>query len=63
MAAKAVRAAPTLPHSVEAEQALLGSILIDATAWAQVGATIHGGDFYRLDHRPQAASRVGSGAV
>jgi replicative DNA helicase len=44
-------AVAVLPHSTEAEQALLGSLLIDATAWAQVGAAIRSEDFHRPDHR------------
>lgn len=39
------------PHSVEAEQAVLGGLLLDPTAWDQVADTIRAGDFYRNDHR------------
>ncbi len=39
------------PHSVEAEQALLGSLLIDATAWPRIAPKISAADFYRNDHR------------
>jgi replicative DNA helicase len=38
-------------HSVEAEQALLGSLLIDATAWSRIASKIAAADFYRNDHR------------
>ncbi|MDE2251913.1 MAG: replicative DNA helicase, partial [Gammaproteobacteria bacterium] len=41
----------TPPHSTEAEQAVLGGLLIDATAWDQVGDVIVGDDFYRPDHQ------------
>jgi len=43
--------AVTPPHSVEAEQAVLGGLLIDALAWDQVGDLIVADDFYRPDHR------------
>ena len=41
----------TPPHSVEAEQSLLGALLIDGTAWDQIGDIVHAEDFYRPDHR------------
>ncbi len=41
----------TPPHSVEAEQAVLGGLMLDASAWDQVADVIGGGDFYRPDHR------------
>ena len=43
--------APTPPHSVEAEQAVLGGLLLEASAWDQVADVIHEEDFYRPDHR------------
>jgi len=43
--------AATPPHSTEAEQAVLGGLLIDAQAWEQVGDVIGAEDFYRPDHR------------
>ncbi len=39
------------PHSVEAEQALLGGLMLDAAAWDQVGDRVSAADFYRQDHR------------
>ena len=39
------------PHSIEAEQSLLGGLLIDNSALDQVGDTISSKDFYRQDHR------------
>jgi replicative DNA helicase len=39
------------PHSVEAEQSVLGALLIDAQAWDQVADVVTAGDFYRPDHR------------
>ncbi len=43
--------APTPPHSVEAEQAVLGGLLLDARAWEQVSDVVDEQDFYRHDHR------------
>ena len=39
------------PHSVEAEQAVLGGLMLDATAWDAVADIIQSGDFYRRDHQ------------
>jgi replicative DNA helicase len=39
------------PHSVEAEQAVLGGILLDNHAWEQVADRLGAEDFYRRDHR------------
>ncbi|HTP38537.1 MAG TPA: replicative DNA helicase [Steroidobacteraceae bacterium] len=39
------------PHSVEAEQAVLGGLLIDPLAWDQVADITKAEDFYRPDHR------------
>jgi replicative DNA helicase len=39
------------PHSVEAEQAVLGGLMLDASAWDAVGDSISAGDFYRRDHQ------------
>jgi replicative DNA helicase len=39
------------PHSVEAEQSVLGALLIDSQAWDQVADIVTAGDFYRPDHR------------
>lgn len=39
------------PHSVEAEQSLLGGLLIDNTVWERVGDVVNEADFYRDDHR------------
>ncbi len=42
---------PTPPHSIEAEQAVLGGLLLDTNAWDQVADAINEQDFYRPDHR------------
>ncbi len=39
------------PHSVEAEQSVLGGMLLDATAWDRVADLIGEQDFYRNEHR------------
>jgi replicative DNA helicase len=41
----------TPPHSVEAEQSVLGALLIDGSAWDQVADIVTAEDFYRPDHR------------
>lgn len=38
------------PHSTEAEQSVLGGLLLDNSAWDRVGDMLCGGDFYRYDH-------------
>ncbi len=38
------------PHSIEAEQAVLGGLLIDPNSWDQVADKITAIDFYRHDH-------------
>ncbi|MBS0578068.1 MAG: replicative DNA helicase [Proteobacteria bacterium] len=43
--------APVPPHSVEAEQAVLGGLLLDPGAWDQVADAVTADDFYRPDHR------------
>ncbi len=39
------------PHSIEAEQAVLGGLLLAGTAWDQVADILDESDFYREDHR------------
>src|SRR5712664_4524956 len=39
------------PHSVEAEQSLLGALLIDNQAFDRVADLVAADDFYRDDHR------------
>jgi replicative DNA helicase len=51
MADQAVDAIRLPPHSVEAEQAVLGGLLLDNSAWDKIGDFISEGDFYRADHR------------
>ena len=39
------------PHSIEAEQAVLGGLMIDNGTWDQVADLVMEEDFYRKDHR------------
>lgn len=39
------------PHSVEAEQSVLGGLLLDNAAWDRVADLVAESDFYRSDHR------------
>jgi replicative DNA helicase len=39
------------PHSIEAEQSVLGGLLLDNTAWDRIGDVLSLDDFYRDDHR------------
>ena len=41
----------TPPHSIEAEQSLLGALLLDNQAFDRVADLVAGEDFYRDDHR------------
>jgi replicative DNA helicase len=46
-----VEAARIPPQSVEAEQSVLGGLLLDNTAWERVADLVTARDFYRSDHR------------
>jgi len=39
------------PHSMEAEQSVVGGLMLDNTAWDRIADLISDGDFYRADHR------------
>ncbi len=39
------------PHAIDAEQAVLGAVLIDPNAWDRIADKIVEEDFYRKDHR------------
>lgn len=39
------------PHSIEAEQAVLGGLMVDNDAWDQVADRVVDADLYRRDHR------------
>jgi replicative DNA helicase len=39
------------PHSVEAEQSLLGGLMLDQRAWDQIADVVAADDLYRADHR------------
>ena len=42
---------PDLSHSIEAEQSVLGGLLLDNGAWDRIGDVLSVDDFYRDDHR------------
>jgi len=39
------------PHSIEAEQSVLGGLLLDNSAWDKAGDLLVDSDFYRYEHR------------
>jgi len=39
------------PHSLEAERALLGVVLVRASAWSEIASLVSGDEFYRDAHR------------
>ena len=39
------------PHSIEAEQSVLGGLLRDNNAWDRINSLVSAADFYRYDHR------------
>ncbi len=39
------------PHSIEAEQSVLGGLLLDNAAWDRIADFLSEADFYRYDHR------------
>ncbi|HTT12811.1 MAG TPA: replicative DNA helicase [Burkholderiaceae bacterium] len=41
----------TPPHSIEAEQSVLGGLLLDNVAWDRIADLVVAADFYRNDHR------------
>jgi replicative DNA helicase len=62
--ARSLADAPVPPHSVEAEQAVLGGLLLDPVAWDNVADVVVSEDFYRPDHKlifDAMASLVGTG--
>ena len=47
------------PHSIEAEQSVLGGLMLDSAAWDQVADRVQADDFYRNDHRLVFAAAAG----
>ncbi|MEA5444656.1 replicative DNA helicase [Gammaproteobacteria bacterium AB-CW1] len=39
------------PHSIEAEQSVLGALMLDNSTWDQVADRLSDGDFYRRNHQ------------
>ncbi len=50
-AARSPEALRLPPHSLEAEQSVLGGLMLDNTAWDTVADAVSANDFYRRDHR------------
>jgi len=50
-AADPLESLKTPPHSIEAEQSVLGGLLMDNQAWDKIADIITDEDFYRHDHR------------
>ncbi len=46
-----VAALPVPPHAIDAEQAVLGGLMLDPASLARVADWLSEGDFYRQDHR------------
>ena len=46
-----IDAARVPPQSIEAEQSVLGGLLLDNTAWDRIADVVGEADFYRADHR------------
>jgi replicative DNA helicase len=46
-----LEAARVPPQSIEAEQSVLGALLLDNTAWDRISDLVTEDDFYRADHR------------
>lgn len=46
-----VQSLRTPPHSIEAEQSVLGRLLLDNSAWDKIADVVSENDFYRHDHR------------
>lgn len=40
-----------LPHSMEAEQSVLGALMLDASRWHEVDAIVNASDFHQPQHR------------
>ena len=48
-----------LPHDIEAEEAVIGSMLIDGESFLQISSTLTPDDFYREKNRLCFAACVG----
>ena len=49
--ASAASALKMPPHNIEAEQSVLGGLMLVGDAWDRVADILNEGDFYRRDHR------------
>lgn len=50
-AASSAEALKVPPHDLEAEQSVLGGLMLDNSAWDQIADRLHEEDFYRREHR------------
>ena len=48
---KSIEALRSAPHSIEAEQSVLGGLMLDNDAWDKVSGLIIAQDFYHRAHR------------
>lgn len=48
---RAVERLKVPPHSIEAERAVLGGLMLDNATWEEIGDRLRGEDFYRRDHQ------------
>lgn len=48
---RATRALKVPPHSIDAEQSVLGGLMLDNDAWFNVAELVEAGDFYRTQHQ------------
>jgi hypothetical protein len=48
---RSVGAVKTPPHSIEAEQSVLGGLMLNNDAWFNVAEVVSGRDFYRPGHQ------------
>jgi hypothetical protein len=48
------------PHSVEAEQSVLGGLLLDNLAWDRAADLLTDSDFYRYEHKRDLCSHRGA---
>ncbi len=48
---RAVERLKVPPHSIEAERAVLGGLMLDNATWEQIGDRLRSEDFYRRDHQ------------
>jgi len=48
---RATAALKVPPHSIDAEQSVIGGLMLDNECWDQVADKVSEADFYRREHR------------